>query len=178
LRVVGARFRPVRLAALAAMLTLIAGRADAQFGSRFGGLGFGYGYGFGLYYRPASVDYLNQRSLQIASRATMGPVRYNSYTNNPNSYVYHLHDNGYFTSYDVGTRREIEARIGRYSDGPPPSRLARRPRRVEPVEVRPSPQSLPGPATAEPDRPPRPAVVDPEPPPPPTPSPVRPLAAG
>jgi hypothetical protein len=179
LRVVDARIRPARLAALAATLTLtlVAGRAEAQFGFRNGGLGFGYGYGFG-YYRPASVDYLNQRSLQNASRATMGPVRYDFYANNPNAYINHLHDPGYLAGYDVGTRREIEARIGRFSDGPPPSRLARRARREEPAEVRPSPQSPPGPATAGPSRASRPAAVDPEPPPPPTPSPVRPPAAG
>jgi hypothetical protein len=159
------------------MLTLVAGRADAQFGPRYG-LRFGFVPYWGFNYRPASVDYLNQRSLQNASRATMAPVRYDSYANNSNAYINHLHDDGSYARYDVGTRREIEARIGRFSDGPPPSRFARRVRRGEPAEVKPSPQSPPGPAAAEPGRPSRPAIVDPEPPPPPTPSPGRPPAAG
>ena len=51
----------------------------------------------------------------------MGPVQDNVYAGNPNAYINHLHDAGYLDKYDVGTRREIEASIGRYSDGPPPS---------------------------------------------------------
>jgi len=98
-------------------------RAEAQF--RYGyGLGLGYGYG-GFNYRPSQVSYLNQRSLLNSSHATMGPVSWNAYANVPNAYYKHLHDPSYLVGFDVGLRREIEARIGRYSDGPPPSRTVR-----------------------------------------------------
>lgn len=105
--------RAVFLAAFAASMALAPGRAGAQ---------FGFGYGFG-YWQPPSMPepLLNSRALQMGARATMGPVQNNVYANNPNAYVNHLHDDGYLDRYDVGTRREIEASIGRYSDGPPPS---------------------------------------------------------
>lgn len=108
------------IGAALALLTTSAGTAEAQFG--IGGFGFGYGYHFN--YHPEEVRYLNQRSLQNAARATMGPVQNNVYAGNPNAYVNHLDDRGNLEKYDVATRRTIEARIGRYSDGPPPGRTA------------------------------------------------------
>jgi hypothetical protein len=107
---------PFLLAASAAILLLGTGRAEAQFG--YGGYG-GFGYGFN--YRPQEVDFLNQRSLLNASKATMGPVANDVYAGRPNAYINHLHDDGYLDKWDTGTRRQIEASIGRYSDGPPPS---------------------------------------------------------
>lgn len=125
---------------------------------------YGYGYGFGLgiggfNYRSNQVKYLNERSLLNASRATMGPVPRRVYAGEPDAYYNHLRDTGYIDGYDVVTRREIEARIGRFSDGPAPSRLARRvagrgrgedamtspepPVAVAVPPVRPSPQSSP-----------------------------------
>jgi hypothetical protein len=104
------------LAAFAACLTLSAGRAEAQ---------FGYGYGGLFQYHPPEVDYINQKSLLNASQATMGPVQNNVYAGNPNAYINHLNDVGYLDRYDVGTRRTIEASIGRFSDGPPPGREPR-----------------------------------------------------
>ena len=98
---------------------LMAGRAEAQFGYGYGGFG---GYGFGFNYQPPEIGFINQKSLLNASQATMGPVQNNAYANNPNSYFNHLHDDGLLDRYDVGTRRSIEASVGRYSDGPPPSR--------------------------------------------------------
>jgi hypothetical protein len=120
------------LVAFAACFILGEGRAQAQ---------FGYGFGFGAFnYHPSEVGYLNQKSLLNASQATMGPVQHNVYAGNPNAYINHLYDPGYLDKYDVGTRRTIEASIGRYSDGPPPGF----------VEHHPAPRPSPGMAAAAP----------------------------
>ena len=111
----GMRVGPVVMTLVAGSMSLFGGRAEAQYG-----LGYGLGYGFGLNQRPASIDFINQKSLLNASQATMGPVMHDAYAGNPNAYVNHLHDPGYLDKWDVGTRRTIEANIGRYSDGPPP----------------------------------------------------------
>ncbi len=97
--------RSALLAAALASLTLAPGRAQAQFGG---------GYGYGLYnfnYQPPEIGYLNQRSLANGARAT-GPVQNNVYANNPNSYVNHLHDQGFQFQerYDVESRRASEDR--------------------------------------------------------------------
>lgn len=123
-------------AALALGLALPAGVARGQFG--YGGYG---GYGFGFNYRPQETEFINQKSLLNASRATMGPVQNNAYANNPNAYVNHLHGDGYLDKYDVGTRRTIEASIGRYSDGPPPQLTSRQP---TPRPAAPAPTQAPG----------------------------------
>jgi hypothetical protein len=142
-----------------AALFLAPSQARAQF--RYG-LGYGYGFGLGIggfNYRSNQVRYINGRSLLNASRATMGPVPRRVYAGDPDAYYNHLRDTGYIDGYDVVTRREIEARIGRFSDGPAPSRLARRvsgrgrgdDERTSPEPpvaaalppVRPSPQSSP-----------------------------------
>ncbi len=107
--------RAVALAAFAALVALPAGRARAQFG-------YGFGFGFntpGTIYGAQTTGMLNSWALQNGAKATMGPVQDNVYANNPNAYINHLHDDGYLDKYDVGTRRDIEASIGRYSDGPP-----------------------------------------------------------
>jgi hypothetical protein len=109
-----------RVVALAVLVALPSARARAQYG--FGG--FGYGFGFnspGTIYGAQTTGMLNSWALQNGAKATMGPVQDNVYANNPNAYINHLHDDGYLDKYDVGTRREIEASVGRYSDGPPPS---------------------------------------------------------
>jgi hypothetical protein len=108
------RLRPLLLAAFAASMILGARSAEAQFG--FGGFG---GYGFN--YQPPEVGFLNQVALGQAARATMGPVQNSVYAGNPNSYISRMNQDTSFNSYDVGTRRQIEASVGRYSDGPPPS---------------------------------------------------------
>ncbi len=102
------------LAVVCASLFILNGRAEAQFG-------YGYG-GFGFNFQPPEIGFINSNSLQNASKASMGPVQNNAYANNPNAYINHLHDDGYLDKYDVGSRRTIEASIGRFSDGPPPSR--------------------------------------------------------
>lgn len=112
----GRGLRPLFILAFAASMTLSAAPARAQFG--YGGFGWG---GFGFNYQPPEVGFLNQAALNNASRATMGPVANDVYAGRPNSYINHLHDDGYLDKWDVGTRRQIEASIGRYSDGPPPS---------------------------------------------------------
>ena len=115
---IGARLsRAVFLAAFAAPVALGPGRAEAQYG--FGGFG-GFG-GFPNQYGAQNEQMLNSWALQNGAKATMGPKQNNVYAGNPNAYINHLHDDGYIEKYDVGTRREIEASIGRYSDGPPPS---------------------------------------------------------
>lgn len=127
---------------LAALLMLAPGRAGAQYR---GGRGYGYGAGYGgygyrygyvpYYYSPASPESLLYREAMLnASRATMGPVIHGVYDGRPASYIYHLHDPGYLDGMDVATRRRIEARIGRFSDGPPP----------------PEPRPVPAPAPAAP----------------------------
>lgn len=117
----GARLsRAVFLAAFATMV-LVPDRAEAQFGfGGFGGYGYG-GYSAGNVYGAQTNSMLNSWALQNGAKATMGPVQNNVYAGNPNAYINHLHDDGYIEKYDVGTRREIESSVGRYSDGPPPS---------------------------------------------------------
>ena len=121
------------------------GGGGIGFGNPFGlGLGFGYGFGFGLggfNYHPNQVAYINQQALQNGSRATMGPVSRNVYANDQAAYYNHIHDVGSLERYPTGTRREIESRVGRFSDGPPPSlvkreRLAKAQRDGEPVHRR------------------------------------------
>jgi hypothetical protein len=81
---------------------------------------FGGGFGYGFNFQPPEIGFINQKSLLNASQATMGPRQNNVYANNPNAYINKLHNEGYLEKFDVGTRRSIEASIGRYSDGPPP----------------------------------------------------------
>lgn len=134
---IGARLsRAVFLAAFAVPLAFGPGRAAAQYG--FGGFGFGY-------WSPPSMPepLLNSWALQNGAKATMGPTQNNVYAGNPNAYVNHLHDDGYLAKYDVGTRREIEASIGRYSDGPPPSYYRSQPSRPAPAAVPASAPSRP-----------------------------------
>lgn len=140
--------------------TLLAGPCRAQIGIRYGyGYGYGFGYGYGRYrpnWHPAEVNFLNQRALLNASRAIpISPPR-GDQPERANAYYHHLREPGYLDGIGVGARREIEARIGRSSDGPPPSRLARHargivaPRRPDGGRVLPSPQG----ETERPDLPP------------------------
>jgi hypothetical protein len=126
---------PFLHAAFAAIMLLATNRAEAQFG--LGGYG-GYGFGYGFNYHPPVVDYLNQKSLLNASQATMGPVANDVYAGRPNAYVNHLHDDGYLDKWDTGTRRQIEASIGRYSDGPPPSYFRSHPQPAQPQAAAPA----------------------------------------
>ena len=119
------------LASACVALIFVPARVEAQFRYRYG---LGYGYG-GFNYHSSQVDYLNQRALLNASHATMGSVPRNGYANDPNAYYNHIHDLGYLDRYKIGERREIEARIGRFSDGPAPSRLVRRDRGAAKVQV-------------------------------------------
>ncbi|HEY2159499.1 MAG TPA: hypothetical protein VGH33_27990 [Isosphaeraceae bacterium] len=125
-----------RAVALAALVALPAAPTRAQFG--FGGFGFGFNSP-GTIYGAQTTGMLNSWALQNGAKATMGPVQDNVYANNPNAYINHLHDEGYLDKYDVGTRREIEASVGRYSDGPPPSYYRT-------VSQRPAPAAQPAPA--------------------------------
>jgi len=95
----------LRLIAMAALLALSAGRAEAQWGFGFGGFN----------YQPPEVGFLNSRSLALTAKAH-GPTQNNAYANNPNAYVNHLHDEGYLDRYDVATRRSIESSVGRYGE--------------------------------------------------------------
>jgi hypothetical protein len=107
--------RAIALAAFAVPVAWPAAQARAQFG-----------YGFGLGFNQQSWQthqLINSWALQNGAKATMGPVQNNVYAGNPNAYVNRLRDPGYLDQWDVGTRREIEASIGRFSDGPPPSYL-------------------------------------------------------
>jgi hypothetical protein len=114
--------------------TLTTRQAQAQFG-----YGFGYGFGGAGFNNGAqTIESINSLALMNASKATMGPVQNNVYANNPNAYINKLHDPGYLDKYDVGTRRTIEATIGRFSDGPPPSRS--RPAPPRSVAATPPPQ--------------------------------------
>ncbi len=134
---------------LAAALALAPGRAGAQHrgGGGFGGRGGGFGGfgGFGLYYySPAQPEpLLYQRAMLNASRATMGPVMHNNYGGHPASYIYHMHDPGYLDGLDVATRRQIEARVARYSDGPPPPELRAAAPWAQPAPVAPRAQAAP-----------------------------------
>jgi hypothetical protein len=114
-------------AAIAVTIALSPGRASAQFD-------FGIGLGF---QQPGSrsQQMLDGWALQNGARATMGPVQNNVYAGNPNSYVARMREPGLLERWDVDTRREIEARIGRFSDGPPPSRLR--------AQASPAPQPAP-----------------------------------
>ncbi len=89
------------------------------------GLGYGYGYGLGFNYRSNQVGYINQQALQNGSRASMGPVEHRFYAESPAAYYNHTREVGLIERYDIGARREEEARVGRFSDGPPPSRVRR-----------------------------------------------------
>jgi hypothetical protein len=137
--------RAVALAALAASVALPPAGARAQFG--FGGFGYGgFGYGgVGGIYGAQTNGMINSWALQNGQKATMGPVQDNVYANNPNAYINHLHDDGYLDKYDVGTRREIEASVGRYSDGPPPSyyRPVSRPAPARPAPAQPTAPIVP-----------------------------------
>ena len=75
----------------------------------------------------------------------------NVYAGNPNAYVNRLREPGLLERWDVGTRREIEARIGRFSDAPPPSRSRS-------LASRPAPE--PAPAAVQPAAPAQPAGPD------------------
>ncbi len=102
-----------RAICFAALVTLPAGPARAQ---------FEFGFGFN---QPGSMSQqmLDSWALQNGARATMGPVQNNVYAGNPNAFVHRLREPGVLERYDVETRREIEARIGRFSDAPPRSRM-------------------------------------------------------
>jgi hypothetical protein len=106
--------RAIGLAAFAVLLALPAGRARAQ---------FGYGMGFG-FYQPGSMSQqmLDSWALQNGARATMGPVQNNVYAGNPNAFVHRLREPGVMERYDPETRRQMEARVGRFSISSPPSR--------------------------------------------------------
>jgi hypothetical protein len=107
--------RAIALAAFAVPFAWPAAQARAQ---------FGYGWGFGFNQQSWQThQLLNSWALQNGARATMGPVQNNVYAGNPNAYVNRLGAPGRLDQWDVGTRREIESRIGRFSDGPPPSQL-------------------------------------------------------
>jgi hypothetical protein len=139
---IGARLsRAVFLAAFAALMAFGPGRAEAQFG--FGGFG---GYGFANQYGMQNEQMLNSWALQNGAKATMGPKQNNVYSGNPNAYINHLHDAGFLDKYDVGTRRQIEASIGRYSDGPPPSYYRS-------LASQPAPEPASAPAPAQPAAP-------------------------
>jgi hypothetical protein len=103
----------VFLAAFALAMALGPGRASAQ---------FGYGMGFGLYDPAArTMQTIDSWALQNGARATMGPVQNNVYAGNPNAYINRLHGPGLLDRYDPTTRRQIEARVGRFTQGPPPA---------------------------------------------------------
>ncbi|MDX2037697.1 MAG: hypothetical protein SFX72_13685 [Isosphaeraceae bacterium] len=105
------------LAFAAAILAFQGGSASAQ---------WGYGFGGFFNFQPQEVTFLNQRSLALTNRATMGPKQNNAYANNPNSYVAQLHSPGYLDRYDIDTRREIYSSIGRYTSVFPTARNSRR----------------------------------------------------
>ena len=99
---------------------------------------------------------LYQRSMLNASRATMGPVMHNNSGGHPASYIYRMHDPGYLDGLDVATRRQIEARVARHSDGPPPPAIRAA---AGPAPAPVTPRAQPAPAEAVPP-PPRPAIQD------------------
>jgi hypothetical protein len=75
-----------------------AGRAEAQWGGGFGGMGIGF-YGGGLIpYVQQPGNYLNQVALAQMNHVR-GPMQNNVYTSTPNSYVYHIRDNDFVDRY-------------------------------------------------------------------------------
>jgi hypothetical protein len=126
--------------------------AEAQFrrgfrGDYLGGFPLGYGIVFGAgasFARASPVNFLNQQAIANGSRATMGPVAHLPYARSTQSFHQHIYDMGPLERYDIDARREIEARIGRFSDGPARSQLrANRPRKpVPPRDVEPVPPKL------------------------------------
>jgi len=110
----GLRVRAWFVVVVAATLPLFEGRAEAQFG-------YGFGYGFNFNYEPPDVSYINSKSLLNASQAMEGRGQTDAYADRSNAYFNHLHDDSAYEKMNVGTRRTLEADIGRYSDGPPPS---------------------------------------------------------
>src|SRR5689334_400485 len=95
--------------AMALVPWLVPGRVEAQWG-------FGIGWGSPAFnYVPSPADYLNQRALLAASRAS-GPVSNDAYAGSPNAYYNKVRDNSDPPggSYDYETRRPAsEARIAR-----------------------------------------------------------------
>jgi hypothetical protein len=85
--------------------------AQAQFG--FGG---GFGWGFGFSQVPLPDTFINSKALIDAQRDTHIPSR-NVYSNNSNSYINHIRDNGFVERFDP-TRRDP----GYYRYAAPPSR--------------------------------------------------------
>lgn len=89
-------------AVLAAVSSVVgAGRAEAQWGIGFGGMGgFGLGYGFGLGggYVQQPANYLNQVSLARMNHIR-GPIQNDVYANHPNAYYNHLRDSGFVDRY-------------------------------------------------------------------------------
>jgi hypothetical protein len=77
-------------------------RAKAQwgFGGGFGGFGWGFG-GFSQVEKPDS--FLYSKALVDSQRDTHIPSR-TVYSNNPNSYINHVRDNGFVDRYDVERR--------------------------------------------------------------------------
>ena len=85
-----------------AVLGLSPGRANAQFG--FGGGFGGFGWGFGGFSQVEKPDtFLYSKALVDAGRDTHIPSR-TVYSNNPNSYINHVRDNGFVDRYDVERR--------------------------------------------------------------------------
>jgi hypothetical protein len=77
-------------------------RAKAQwgFGGGFGGFGWGFG-GFSQVEKPDT--FLYSKALVDSQRDTHIPSR-TVYSNNPNSYINHVRDNGFVDRYDVERR--------------------------------------------------------------------------
>lgn len=94
---------PVWLLAVLA-LAMSAAPAQAQFGMGMGmGMGWGWGMG-GFNYTSSPSNYLQQWSLQNASRAG-APASNRPYANSPNAYFNNVRDNGYVPQYEVQRRR-------------------------------------------------------------------------
>lgn len=91
----------------AALTVVVADRADAQFG-----IGFGFGIGPQT---PASVEYLNQRSLISAQNAATN--RQNStfnmggFANNPNSYVNRRREAALQERFSISDHSRLESRV-------------------------------------------------------------------
>ena len=84
--------------------TLILGAAVLGLGSNQARGDWGWGRGFGGFnYVPSPTDFLNQQALNNAARAGSPPSN-NVYADNPNSYFYHIRDNGFVPSFDVARR--------------------------------------------------------------------------
>jgi len=114
----------VALFVAAAAFGLVPGRAQAQWGGGFGGMGWGWG-GFSQVPKPES--FINSKALIDAGRDTHIPSR-NVYANNPNSYINHIRDNGFVERYDVARR---DPSYYRYAS--PPS---------QPLGARPTPAAM------------------------------------